>query len=234
VDLLTALWEHLTDPTALAPWWALLTAASIAVAITANRRTWKPARHLVTIAHEGGHATVGVLTGRRLDGIRLHTDTSGVTTTAGTGWGIPGLLTTLAGYPAPAAVAALILAGISTGYARTAAAALTLALLAILLYSRNLWAITLTAAATTAAAAATWQLPGPALTTALVAVAALLIAGSYRTLIEERHGRRQGQPGSDITVLGDRTRLPAPLWWAISITLTTAWAAGPLWLLTRP
>ena len=38
----------------------------------------------VTIAHEGGHAVAALLTGRRLRGIRLHSDTSGLTLSAGT------------------------------------------------------------------------------------------------------------------------------------------------------
>ena len=38
---------------------------------------WRWTRTVPTIVHEGGHALVAVLTGRRLTGIRLHADTSG-------------------------------------------------------------------------------------------------------------------------------------------------------------
>ena len=38
---------------------------------------WRVSRNAITIAHEGGHGLIALLTGRRLDGIRLHSDTSG-------------------------------------------------------------------------------------------------------------------------------------------------------------
>ena len=37
---------------------------------------WRLSRNAITIAHEGGHGLIALLTGRRLDGIRLHSDTS--------------------------------------------------------------------------------------------------------------------------------------------------------------
>ena len=51
--------------------------AALALVVVAVRPVWRVARHGVTIAHEGGHALVAVLVGRRLSGIRLHSDTSG-------------------------------------------------------------------------------------------------------------------------------------------------------------
>ena len=62
---------------------------------------WSITRHLVTLVHEAGHAAVAVLTGRRLNGIRLHTDTSGLTVSSGKPRG-PGMIATAAaGYLAP-------------------------------------------------------------------------------------------------------------------------------------
>jgi hypothetical protein len=61
---------------------------------------------VITIAHEGGHALVSVLSGRRLDGIRLHTDSSGVTYSRGRRRG-PGLVATAAaGYVTPSLLGA--------------------------------------------------------------------------------------------------------------------------------
>ena len=52
--------------------------------------------------HEAGHALVAVLVGRRLSGIRLHSDTSGLTVSRGKPRG-PGMVAMLAaGYLAPA------------------------------------------------------------------------------------------------------------------------------------
>ena len=53
-------------------------------------QAWPRTRHLVTIAHEGAHGVVALLSGRSLSGIRLHSDTSGLTLSRGgpraSGW----------------------------------------------------------------------------------------------------------------------------------------------------
>jgi cell division protein FtsW (lipid II flippase) len=76
--------------------------AAIALVVVMWRRSWRLARHAITIAHEGGHALVALVSGRRLQGIRLHSDTSGLTVSRGRRSG-PGMVLTLAaGYSAPA------------------------------------------------------------------------------------------------------------------------------------
>ena len=71
-----------------------------------NTGSWRLAGKVITIAHEGGHALVSVLSGRRLDGIRLHADSSGVTYSRGRRDG-PGLvLTAAAGYVMPSLLGA--------------------------------------------------------------------------------------------------------------------------------
>jgi hypothetical protein len=73
-------------------------AALLAVAVDA---VWRWTRNLVTIVHEAGHALTAVLTGRRLTGITLHSDTSGLTLSTGRPSG-PGMVATAAaGYVAP-------------------------------------------------------------------------------------------------------------------------------------
>src|SRR3712207_6392023 len=96
---------------------------------------WRFARLLVTITHEGGHAVVAMLAGRRLRGIRLHSDTSGLTVSQGRAHG-PGMVAMLAaGYLGPALVglgAALMLAaGRSLGLLWLLLAVLVLMLLQI-------------------------------------------------------------------------------------------------------
>ena len=56
---------------------------------------WSVTRHVVTLVHEAGHAIVALLTGRRLNGIRLHSDTSGLTVSSGKPRG-PGMIATAA------------------------------------------------------------------------------------------------------------------------------------------
>ena len=112
-EVLSRIWSRATA-TQPAPEPAVVAAvALVALALVVLPRAWSLTRHLVTISHEGGHALVAVLTGRRLMGIRLHADTSGVTLSRGRPTG-PGMVAMLAaGYLAPAVAglaAALLLA----------------------------------------------------------------------------------------------------------------------------
>jgi hypothetical protein len=74
----------------------------IALLLVLSSGPWRLARHVLTIVHEAGHALVAVLAGRRLEGILLHSDTSGVTVSRGKRTGPGMVFTSLAGYPAPA------------------------------------------------------------------------------------------------------------------------------------
>ncbi|MCP3821535.1 M50 family metallopeptidase [Streptomyces sp. A3M-1-3] len=81
--------------------WLVIATAVAALAVVLPRSAWRFSRNAVTIAHEGGHGLVALLTGRRLDGIRLHSDTSGLTVSRGKPTGLGMILTAAAGYPAP-------------------------------------------------------------------------------------------------------------------------------------
>lgn len=87
------------------PLWIVVTTGVVAFLVVASGgRVWRIARNAVTIAHEGGHAIAALLSGRQLSGIRLHSDTSGVTVSRGRPDGIGMIITILAGYTAPAVV----------------------------------------------------------------------------------------------------------------------------------
>ena len=98
---LAHLWDRITATGPVLATWLVALTAAIAFVVVASHRIWPVSRNVVTLAHEGGHAVVSVASGRRLDGIRLHSDTSGVTSSRGKTHG-PGLvLTTAAGYVFP-------------------------------------------------------------------------------------------------------------------------------------
>ncbi|MDN6622463.1 MAG: M50 family metallopeptidase, partial [Bifidobacterium crudilactis] len=61
----------------------MLIALAISLILILLRPLWRIARNVITIAHEGGHAVAALLTGRRLSGIQLHSDTSGLTVSYG-------------------------------------------------------------------------------------------------------------------------------------------------------
>lgn len=98
---MSLLWERLTGTQPVPPVWVVAVSGLAALAVVLDVRGWHLARNAITIAHEGGHALVSVLSGRRLEGIRLHSDTSGETVSRGRGSGPGMVLTALAGYVTP-------------------------------------------------------------------------------------------------------------------------------------
>lgn len=108
------------------------------VALVCVILVWPLVRMLVTVCHEAGHAVAATVTGRSLEGIRLHSDTSGLTVTRGAPNG-PGMIVTLfSGYPAASLVglAAAFCAG--AGFATATLFWLIVALALMLLKIRNM------------------------------------------------------------------------------------------------
>jgi hypothetical protein len=97
----TNLWDRLTTAQSTPHWWLVIAAGAVAFAVVVYGPVWRVARNVVTIAHEGGHALVALLTGRKLDGIKLHSDTSGVTVSRGKPHGPGMVFTAMAGYLTP-------------------------------------------------------------------------------------------------------------------------------------
>ena len=106
MSVLARLWDRVSGSQPLPPAWVIGLTALVALGVVLNTGSWRLAGKVITIAHEGGHALVSVLSGRRLDGIRLHSDSSGVTYSRGKRTG-PGLvLTAAAGYVMPSLLGA--------------------------------------------------------------------------------------------------------------------------------
>jgi hypothetical protein len=99
--LLAELADRVTATQPAPPGWMVAASGLIALILVASRAAWLVTRSAITIAHEGGHALASLLTGRRLDGIRLHADTSGETRSRGKPRGLGLVLTALAGYLTP-------------------------------------------------------------------------------------------------------------------------------------
>ena len=226
-------WAEVTTPVADLPTALLLLTALAALLLVALRPLWRHTRHAVTIAHEGAHGLVAVAAGRRLSGIRLHSDTSGLTVSAGRPTGPGMVLTLLAGYTGPGLFGLGAAALLAAGYAVGLLWAL-LALLALLLVQiRNwygLWSVLVTGGLLFAA---TWWLP----TDGQVLVAAtatwfLLLAAPRAVLELQAVRRRRGSPDSDADQLARLTRVPAPVWVAVMLGVDVgALALAAVWLL---
>ncbi|MGH3648477.1 MAG: M50 family metallopeptidase [Micromonosporaceae bacterium] len=123
------------------PLWMVAATGVAALLAVAYRPVWRVARNVITIVHEGGHATVALLTGRRLRGIRLHSDTSGVTVSVGRPTGPGMVFTILAGYTAAPLLGAAY-AGVLALDRVTLLLWLSIALLVLLLVAiRNVYGV---------------------------------------------------------------------------------------------
>lgn len=211
--------------------------AAVALLLVWYRPTWRVIRNVITIAHEGGHAAMAVLTGRRLQGIRLHSDTSGLTLSRGKRSG-PGMVLTLAaGYVAPS------LLGVG-GAALLAAGRITLLLwlsivLAVLMLVmiRNVFGVISVLVTGGILFAVSWL--ADAQWQGLFAYAAVwfLLIGGIRPVFEMQRQRRRGQArSSDPDQLATATHAPAGLWVAVFVLvcLGSLAAGGVLLGLVHP
>ena len=169
-------------------------------------------RLLVTVVHEAGHALVALLVGRRLQGIRLHSDTSGVTVSRGRPTG-PGMVVMLAaGYLAPAVLglgAALLLAD---GRALLLLWSLSLLLLLVLLWIRNGFGLLVVVVVLAGTVAVTWYADARTQSALALLLAWLLLLAAPRPLVELLVGGSAGRRGSDPDQLARLTRIPSVLW----------------------
>ena len=234
MDLLGRFWSRVAATVPDLPAATLLGTAAVAAVLVLSPVLWRTTRHTVTIAHEGAHGLVALAAGRRLSGIRLHSDTSGLTLSAGRPTGIGMVLTCAAGYTGPAlfglGAAALLAAGHAVGLLWA-----LLALLALLLVQiRNwygLWSVLVTGAVVFAA---TWWLP-PEGQAAFAALATwFLLLAAPRTVFELQVSRRRRRaPDSDADQLARLTRLPGLVWvGAFLVVDVGALLLGASWLLT--
>jgi len=226
VNVLARLWDRVSGSQPLPPAWVIGLTGLVALIVVLDTRSWRLAGKVVTIAHEGGHALVSVLSGRRLDGIRLHADSSGVTYSRGRRNG-PGLvLTAAAGYVMPSllgAGAAALLA------ARHLTAMLWLALVllvATFLAVRNLFGAV--AVLVTAGGVFAVSYYATAIVQAGFAYLAawFLLFGGVRPVLELARGslgrRQRWTRGSDADQLARLTGAPAGLWVSLFMLVSVA------------
>jgi Peptidase M50B-like len=224
VTALDRLTERIWGSQPLPPAWVVLVTGLAALVIVLNTESWRVASKVITIAHEGGHALVSVLSGRRLEGIRLHADSSGVTYSRGKRNG-PGLvLSAAAGYLTPPLLgvgAAWLLAERHL----TAMLWLALALLAVtFLAIRNAFGV-LAVLATAAGVFAVSYFATAAVQAgfAYLAVWFLLLGGMRPVLELTRHRRRGRRSGaSDADQLARLTGVPSGIWVTLFLVVSIA------------
>jgi hypothetical protein len=212
-SIITGVWDRLTGTQPDPPPWLVLADGLAAVAAVMHRPTWRVTRNVATIAHEGGHAFIAVVTGRRLYGIRLHSDTSGLTLSRGSPTG-PGMVATAAaGYLTPPLLG---LAGawlLAAGHL-TATLWAALALLAVMLTAiRNAYgAVAVLATGLVILAVSLLAPENIQAAFGYLAIWFMLVAG-LRPVVELQRQRRRGRaPASDADQLARLTGVPPTLW----------------------
>lgn len=177
---------------------------------------WPLTRNLMTIAHEGGHALVGILCGRRLHAIKLHTDTSGVTVSSGKPHGLGMILTVAVGYIAPSLLALCLTALLNAGYVALAYLFMLLCLAGMFLMIRNLWGLVTVIPSGLAVFAITAYLSPAAQAFGLLIIIGFLSIGGFRPILELQLHRMAGRgEGSDADQLKELTHIPGELWVSI-------------------
>ncbi|MER5961069.1 M50 family metallopeptidase [Streptomyces sp. NPDC002057] len=213
--------------------WIVYATAACALALVVLRTLWLPARNAITIAHEGGHGLLALATGRRLEAIRLHSDTSGLTVSRGRPTGVGVVLTLAAGYPAAPLLGLGGAALLGTRHVTLLLWIATALLLALLVMVRNAYGI-LTVLLTSAAFLLVSLLADPEVQGAFAYAAVwFLLVGGVRPAFELQAKRRHGgAPDSDADQLARLTHVPAGVWLsffhAVSIC---ALIGGGRWLL---
>ncbi len=204
--------------------WVVVAAVVALVATPA----WTHVRQIVTVVHELGHAIVGILCGRRFVGFIINNDMSGHTVTIGKPRGLGIILTTLAGYPMPALVGAVMTVAAMSG--RAALVLLVgIALLIMALFRSKSGYTLLALLVLLAGSIALWWSENDVFSALIVwGVGMLLLVGAWRQFVAVvfRGGR-----GDDPSALASLTILPRSLWHLvllILIALPTWWAVSAI------
>lgn len=233
LDSLRGIWDDVVGtqpaPGAAAVWLTALAALALVVAPPA----WPVARHVLTIAHEGAHGVAALLSGRRLSGIRLHSDTSGLTVSRGRSTG-PGMVATaIAGYPGPA------LLGLGAAYLLHRQHALAVLWLAVLLLGllllqiRNFYGLYAVLVAGVAVFAVSWWGSDQVQSLAAYTGTWFLLLAAPRPVLELQGQRRRGRARtSDADLLARLTHVPGLVWVVFFLGVTVGClVVGGRWLL---
>ena len=230
--MIDRIWQDMTGTQPPPGEGSVLATALLALALVVVPQAWRVSRHVVTIAHEGSHGVAALLSGRRLAGIRLHSDTSGLTVSKGRRTG-PGMaFTAFAGYVGPALLglgAALLLRE------RHALAVLWLAVVLLgllLLQIRNFYGSYVVLVAGLAVAAVSWWGSDAVQSLAAYTGVWFLLLAAPRPVLELQGSRRHGRArDSDADLLARLTHLPGLVWVGVFLAVTVGClVVGGRWL----
>jgi len=208
----------------------------LAMGLITGGGSWRLLRNVITIGHEGGHAVVALLSGRTLNGIRLHSDTSGLTLSTGKPTGPGMVLTLFFGYPAVSLLglggAALVSFDMARQMLWVAIGLLVLMLVAI----RNAYGVVSVVLTGGALFAVSWFAAPQWQAVCCLLLSWFLLLGGLRPISELRTKRARGRAAnSDADQLARLTGLPGGFWLGAWYVIgLAALVAGGRWLLLIP
>ena len=223
MDAFNVVWHRITAVQPVPHHDVAVGAVVFAALVVLVRPAWEVARHLVTIVHEGAHGLVAALTGRQLAGIRLHSDSSGVTVSRGKPRG-PGMAATAAaGYVGPAVLGVVCAWLLAERHAVAVLWLLLVLLAALLLQIRNVHGFLVVVFVGVVLFVISWRLEVRTQVAVAWAVTWFLLLAAPRPVWELQRSRRRGRAtGSDADQLGRLTPLPPIVWVGIFLLVTLA------------
>ncbi|CAM3326316.1 M50 family metallopeptidase [Kibdelosporangium persicum] len=226
-------WDELFGTQPDPPVAVTLVTGAAALLLVLSGEPWRLARNVITIVHEAGHALVAVLVGRRLRGITLHSDTSGVTVSRGKPTGPGMVLTAFAGYVAPSLIGLGLAALMIAGKITLLLWVMTALMLAVLVMIRNVFGV-VSVVLTGAVLVTVSLVTSPQVQAAFACLVAwFLLFGGVRPVFELQAKRRRRQArDSDADQLARLTRTPGLFWVAMFVLISLGAAfLGGMWLL---
>ena len=235
MDTIGDLWTQVTTPQAPPTTSVVVLTGVAALVCLVVPWLWHLTRHGLTILHEAAHGGVAVLVGRRLTGIRVHSDTSGLTVSVGKPRGPGMVFTLLAGYIGPAAVGLGAAWLLSRGYPTAVLWLLLVVLALVLVQIRNWYGLWAVLVSTAVLVAVTWWGSDEVRSTFAHALTWFLLLGAPRAVLEMQQQRRRRRGPSDTSDAGQLARIthvPAGVWVAVFLLACLgALALGGGWLL---
>jgi hypothetical protein len=226
-------WDELTGTQPHPPNNVVLATGVAALLLVVSGQPWRLARNVITIVHEAGHALVAVLVGRRLRGITLHSDTSGVTVSRGKREGPGMVLTALAGYVAPSLIGLGLAALFGGGKITLLLWVMTALMLAVLVMIRNLYGVLSVLVTGTVLVVVSVVTTSEVQSAFACLTAWFLLFGGIRPVWELQVKRHRGHArDSDADQLGRLTGAPGILWVVMFMLVALgATFVGGMWLL---
>lgn len=231
MDILGEVWHRALTTQPAPPGRVVALTAVFAALLVWAPGAWPVTRHVVTIAHEAAHGFAALLSGRRLHGIRLHSDTSGLTVSAGRATGPGMIMTAAAGYVGPGLLGLGAAAMLAHHRAVGLLWALLILLALLLIQVRNwfgLWSILLSAAVVFGVS---WWLEPQVQSAFAYVLTWFLLLAAPRPVLELQAHRRRARGTSDADQLARLTRLPGIVWVGFFLVVTVgACVVGAGWM----